>query len=120
MNNFNRKKKYVNKKKYNAIKDEKEIHNAIIKKIKIKKIDNPIEKAINWYNNTNDANISYNDSPSFLVRIAINLIRHSYSNYDRLGTLVKGDKKINREHLKSDVNKKILRKYNNFEQELIH
>jgi len=88
-----------------------------IDKIKIKTITDPIDKALCFYNEEKNVRLKkQHQDHLFLVRIALNFIRHNHSNYDRLLTCFKGNDLVNLNQFKESVNEKILKKYNNFLQ----
>ncbi|WP_198263915.1 hypothetical protein [sulfur-oxidizing endosymbiont of Gigantopelta aegis] len=64
---------------------ENDAYLKLLKRIKIKVIDNPIEKALEYYYEANpDAQVISTYSNNFLLRLALNHIRHNYSNYERI------------------------------------
>lgn len=107
----NNKRKYIFGKK----KQEK---NKSLKSIKIRKVKNPVTLAIDKYNEYNRIKVSFSNSIPFLTRITLNFIRHELTNYHKVSLCFIGNKEINRSSFKVAINKKILQKYNYFQEEL--
>ena len=83
----------------------------ILKRIKIKVIDNPIAKALEYYNKLNpDTHVTLSHSKVFLLRLTLNHIRHNYSNYEQLIQQI-GTTLYNKIELKQQVNQAIVAKY---------
>ncbi len=112
MNNW-KKKKAIKRIMITKKNDQEKRHcHKLLKKIKIKMIDNPIEKAVEYYNYLNPkAQVKVTYSKAFLLRLTLNHLRHDYSNYEQLiqqfGSLL-----YNKYELKNQVNKIIVEKYN--------
>jgi len=95
-------KKRANSKKPYEYKDEKDI----IKKLKIKMIEDPIEKSIKAYQKDHYGEIPYYNY-ELIKRITLNFIRHNLTNYD----IIVNDKSFINDNFKSLVNEKIMKKY---------
>ena len=110
---------YWKKKKANRanifIKQKNKEHHSyhkLLKRIKIKVIDDPVEKALAYYYRVNpDVQIASSYSNSFLLRLTLNYIRHNYSNYERIIQQI-GSTLYNKIALKEHVNQAIIEKYN--------
>ena len=86
-------------------------YHKILKRIKIKVIDKPIDTALEYYNTLNpDAHVSLSDSKDLLRRLTLNHIRHNYSNYEQLIQQI-GTTLYNKIELKQQVNQAIVEKY---------
>lgn len=110
----NKNRRFYIKKKSKAKYDKCKIMN----KIKIKVIDNPVQTAINNFNIEKGAYITIKANPDLIKRIVLNYIRHEYSNYEKISKYFNGNSFANRTEFKNNTNKKILKKYNYFKQEL--
>jgi len=102
----------INKTKSNR---EKEL-NKLIRKLKIKLIDNPIKNSIELYIKTKNLNKEcdydyFIKHKNFTQRVFLNNIRHNYSNYMELVTKVINMSEYERKQFKEKVNKEIIRKY---------
>ena len=114
----NKKKRY--QKYISANKFDKNCANTskkILKRLKIKKIDNVIEEAVNYHNEKMDRMIYFTSINDFIIKITLNYIRHKLTNYDNILLNFNGGREYNREQFKQDTNKLILEKYNNFREE---
>ena len=86
-------------------------HHKLLKRIKIKVIDHPIEKALEYYYKVNpNASMDTPYSNNFLLRVTLNYIRHNYSNYERVIQQM-GSSLYNQIELKKYVNQAIIEKY---------
>ena len=91
---------------------ENHTYHKLLKRIKIKVIDNPIEKALEYYCSVNPgAQVAPTYSNNFLLRLTLNHIRHNYSNYERIIQQI-GSTLYNKIELKEHVNQAIIEKYN--------
>ncbi len=91
---------------------EKHYSHKLLKRIKIKEIDDPIERALEHYYRVNpNAPVSESYSRTFLLRLTLNYIRHNYSNYERVIQQI-GSTLYNKIELKEYVNNVIVKKYN--------
>lgn len=85
--------------------------NKLMKKVKIKKINNPVEDAIQNYNKINSHNfVNAFTNYETIKRVTLNYIRHCHSNYDRIAVM---HSKIGESYclFKTEVNEKILQLY---------
>ncbi|MCU7958571.1 MAG: hypothetical protein KZQ58_00945 [gamma proteobacterium symbiont of Bathyaustriella thionipta] len=84
----------------------------ILKRIKIKVIENPVNKAIDYYRQQHPENQLQAGLPKdFLMRLTLNYIRHNCSNYDQMIRQI-GTALYYKLDLKQQVNKAIVKKYN--------
>lgn len=116
MNKF--KKKCNKKRRIISSKNEKRKNHSFSSKVKIQLIDNPIERAIIWYNKENNQDLNKESDIDTVIRITLNFVRHNFSNYDKVSQFFQGNGSINRFQFKLDVNEMILKKYNHFQKEL--
>lgn len=107
------------KKAYFIIRENNKIEKTnrkLMKKIKMKFISEPVKNALYCYNKENNSYISMNHSKDLLVRLTLNYLRHTHTNYDNIVSSVLHTK--DSIDFKKNVNSKILRRYDCFKDEL--
>jgi len=115
--NYNKHQKNKNKKYREGKRRYKFDRNDIIKKIKVRIIDDPIQKSIDEYNKNHFGFLCTNYDDALIVRVTLNHLRHHFTNYDEiLKTLNHADYDFN--GLKELVNKKIMKKYRHYFEDI--
>lgn len=95
-------------------------YESIIKRLKIKVINNPLERCMEIYNNDKQHNkVTYRTKGFVLRRLTLNYIRHNFTNYDKVIKNVSMSRR-DLDYFKARTNVEILKKYGkNFIQEEI-
>lgn len=96
-----------NKKRYFYDRKKQLTKYDLIKKIKVKYINNAFNIAIKTYNNEKGLVFSYTDN-EIRLRIILNHIRHKLTNYD---TIINRNENYDNSGFKEMVNRKIIDKY---------
>ena len=101
---------------HNNITNNTKIVKKIIKQLKVRMIDDPIEKSIKYYiesigNISKKDNSYYMNNKEIRERLFLNYIRHNYCNYTQLVKKLDLFSVNEKEQFKNDINEIILKKY---------